>query len=53
LKVSSGKKAANLIDRLKIMKGATNEQLKEVKIRVNGYASERDHLAEDITKKTG
>ena len=36
-------------DRFKILKNATDEQLKEVKIRLNGYALRWELLDEDIT----
>lgn len=36
-------------DRFKILKNATDEQLKEVKIRLNGYALRWEALDEDIT----
>ena len=36
-------------DRFKLLKQATNEQLKEVKIRLNGYALRWENLDEDIT----
>lgn len=36
-------------DRFKILKNATDEQLKEVKIRLNGYALRWETLDEDIT----
>ena len=36
-------------DRFKILKGATNEQLKEVTVRLNGYALRWETLDEDIT----
>lgn len=36
-------------DRFKILKNATNEQLKVVKIRLNGYALRWESLDEDIT----
>lgn len=36
-------------DRFKILKNATHEQLKEVKLRLNGYALEWESLDEDIT----
>ncbi len=36
-------------DRFKILKNATNEQLKEVKLRLNGYALRWESLDEDIT----
>ena len=35
--------------RFKILKNATDEQLKEVKIRLNGYALRWESLDEDIT----
>jgi hypothetical protein len=36
-------------DRFKILKNATNEQLKEVTIRLDGYALRWESLDEDIT----
>jgi hypothetical protein len=36
-------------DRFKILKNATEEQLKEVKVRLNGYALRWEILDEDIT----
>jgi len=36
-------------DRFKILKNATDEQLKEVAIRLNGYALRWESLDEDIT----
>ncbi|MDP2280018.1 MAG: DUF2442 domain-containing protein [Nitrospirota bacterium] len=36
-------------DRFKILKNATDEQLKEVTIRLNGYALRWESLDEDIT----
>ncbi|MBE0426620.1 MAG: DUF2442 domain-containing protein [Nitrospirae bacterium] len=36
-------------DRFEILKSATDEQLKEVKIRLNGYALRWESLDEDIT----
>ena len=36
-------------DRFSILKNATNSQLKEVKIRLNGYALRWEKLDEDIT----
>ena len=36
-------------DRFKILKNATDEQLKEVKIRLNGYALRWESLDEEIT----
>ncbi len=36
-------------DRFKILKNATDEQLKEVRLRLNGYALRWESLDEDIT----
>ena len=36
-------------DRFKILKNATDEQLKEVKVRLNGHALRWESLDEDIT----
>ncbi|MBI5795833.1 MAG: DUF2442 domain-containing protein [Planctomycetes bacterium] len=36
-------------DRFRILKNATDEQLKEVKLRLNGYALRWEFLDEDIT----
>lgn len=36
-------------DRFKILKRATNSQLKEVKIRLNGFALRWENIDEDIT----
>jgi len=36
-------------DRFKILKAASDEQLKEVKLRSNGFALRWDNLDEDIT----
>lgn len=36
-------------DRFRILKAATNEQLKSVQIRLNGYALRWEELDEDIT----
>ena len=36
-------------DRFKILKNASHDQLKEVKIRLNGYALRWESLDEDIT----
>ncbi|MEX0780277.1 MAG: DUF2442 domain-containing protein [Balneolales bacterium] len=36
-------------DRFKILKNATPEQLKKVKLRLNGYALRWEELDEDIT----
>lgn len=38
-------------DRFRILKKATDEQLKEVKLRLNGYALRWENLDEDITVK--
>ncbi|MEO6694403.1 MAG: DUF2442 domain-containing protein [Ignavibacteria bacterium] len=36
-------------DRFKLLKNATDEQLKEVKLRLNGFALRWEALDEDIT----
>lgn len=36
-------------DRFKILKSATNNQLKEVQLKLNGYALRWENLDEDIT----
>lgn len=36
-------------DRFKILKSANDEQLKEVKLRLNGFALRWENLDEDIT----
>lgn len=36
-------------ERFRILKGATDEQLREVKLEVNGYALRWENLDEDIT----
>lgn len=36
-------------DRFKILKNASDEQLKEVKLRLNGFALRWENLDEDIT----
>ncbi|MBI5463646.1 MAG: DUF2442 domain-containing protein, partial [Ignavibacteriales bacterium] len=36
-------------DRFRILKNASDEQLKEVTLRLNGYALRWDNLDEDIT----
>jgi len=36
-------------DRFKLLKKATNEELSEVKLRLNGYALRWENLDEDIT----
>ncbi len=38
-------------NRFKILKKASNEELKKVKLRLNGYALRWDNLDEDITVK--
>lgn len=38
-------------DRFKILSKATDEELAEVKIRLNGYALRWDNLDEDLTVK--
>ncbi|MBI4649218.1 MAG: DUF2442 domain-containing protein [Bacteroidia bacterium] len=36
-------------NRFRILKNASNEELKEIKVRLNGYALRWDNLDEDIT----
>ena len=36
-------------DRFRILRGASNEQLKEVSVRLNGYALRWESLDEDLT----
>jgi hypothetical protein len=38
-------------DRFKLLKTASNEQLQQVKLRLNGYALRWEELDEDITVK--
>ena len=49
VELTDGRQIGFPADRFKILKNATNEQLKEVKIRLNGYALRWETLDEDIT----
>lgn len=49
VELTDGRQIGFPADRFKILKNATNEQLKEVKIRLNGYALRWESLDEDIT----
>lgn len=49
VELTDGRQIGFPADRFKILKNATNKQLKEVKIRLNGYALRWESLDEDIT----
>lgn len=49
LEMTDGRIIGFPADRFKILRNATNEQLKEVTIRLNGYALRWESLDEDIT----
>ena len=49
VELTDGRQIGFPADRFMILKNATNEQLKEVKIRLNGYALRWESLDEDIT----
>ena len=49
VELTDGRQIGFPADRFKILKNATNEQLKEVEIRLNGYALRWESLDEDIT----
>jgi hypothetical protein len=49
VELTDGRQIGFPADRFRILKDATNEQLKEVKIRLNGYALRWESLDEDIT----
>ena len=49
VELTDGRQIGFPADRFKILKNASNEQLKEVKIRLNGYALRWESLDEDIT----
>lgn len=51
IELTDGRTVSFPADRFKILSKATDEQLKEVKIRLNGYALRWDNLDEDITVK--
>lgn len=49
VELTDGRQIGFPADRFRILKNATKEQLKEVKIRLNGYALRWESLDEDIT----
>lgn len=49
VELTDGRTVGFPADRFRILKAATDEQLKEVAIRLNGYALRWDALDEDIT----
>lgn len=51
IELTDGRTVSFPADRFKILSKATDEQLKEVKIRLNGYALRWENLDEDITVK--
>ncbi len=51
IELTDGRSISFPADRFKILANATDEQLKEVKIRLNGYALRWENLDEDITVK--
>ncbi len=51
IELTDGRTISFPADRFVILSGATEEQLKEVTIRLNGYALRWENLDEDITVK--
>lgn len=49
--LTDGRSISFPADRFKILASATDEQLKEVTVRLNGYALRWENLDEDITVK--
>ncbi len=49
LELTDGRIVGFPADRFRILRSATNEQLKEVSLRLNGYALRWESLDEDIT----
>ena len=49
IELADGRLVSFPADRFKILKKADDEQLKEVRIRLNGYALRWENLDEDIT----
>jgi hypothetical protein len=49
LELTDGRVVGFPADRFRILKSATDEQLKEVTVRLNGYALRWEILDEDIT----
>lgn len=51
IELTDGRTISFPADRFKILSKATEEQLKEVEIRLNGFALRWENLDEDITVK--
>ena len=51
IELTDGRTISFPADRFKLLAEATDEQLKEVSIRLNGYALRWENLDEDITVK--
>jgi hypothetical protein len=51
IELTDGRSISFPADRFKILSKATEEQLKEVKVRLNGFALRWENLDEDITVK--
>jgi len=51
IELTDGRTISFPADRFKILSEATEEQLKEVTVRLNGYALRWENLDEDITVK--
>lgn len=51
IELTDGRSVSFPADRFKILSKASDEQLKEVTIRLNGYALRWENLDEDITVK--
>ncbi len=51
IELTDGRTIGFPADRFRILKEATNEQLKKVELRLNGYALRWEELDEDITVK--
>ena len=49
LELTDGRIVGFPADRFRILRGASNEQLKEVSLRLNGYALRWESLDEDLT----
>lgn len=49
VELTDGRTVSFPADRFKILKKATNDELKEVELRLNGYALRWENLDEDIT----
>ncbi len=51
IELTDGRSISFPADRFKILANATDEQLKEVTVRLNGFALRWENLDEDITVK--